>query len=415
MWDEKLIAVKARIGGMRDDVVKLQGDMTAIPALGPDNDGPGEYDKAVYLERALQDMGITDIRRLDAPDSRVPHGIRPNIVAVIPGEDTSRNFWIISHMDIVPPGDLDLWDSDPYQLTVDGDVIVGRGVEDNQQGITASMLLAKAVLEEGVVPPMNLALMLVSDEETGSRYGLEYILDEHADVFGPEDLILVPDYGDPGSGLIEVAEKSTLWLKCSFTGKQCHASTPEQGINSLVASAAFIMRVKEMEERFGDKDPLFNPAGSTFSPTKKDANVPNVNTIPGKDVVYIDCRVLPQYDLADVVSAFEDIGRDIAEEYGVLVGFEAVQREQAAPPTPHDAPIVGRLVQGIKAVYDTEAKPAGIGGGTVAALFRKKHIPVAVWSTWIYNAHQPNERSLISTQIGDAKVMAHVLFGNKEG
>jgi succinyl-diaminopimelate desuccinylase len=94
---------------------------------------------------------------------------------LIPGADTSRTFWVIAHLDVVPPGDLSLWDSDPYELVVDGDLIRGRGVEDNQQAIASAALLAKALLAQGITPPVNYGMLFVSDEETGSRFGLDYV------------------------------------------------------------------------------------------------------------------------------------------------------------------------------------------------------------------------------------------------
>ena len=48
----------------------------------------------------------------------------------------------------------------------------------------------------------------------------------------------------------------------------------------------------------------------------------------------------------------------------------------------------------------------GIGGGTVAALFRQQGLPAAVWSTCPDTAHQPNEYCLISDIIRDTKVFA---------
>ena len=43
--------------------------------------------------------------------------------------------WTVGHMDVVPVGDLNLWSGDPFTLRVDGDTLIGRGVEDNHQGI----------------------------------------------------------------------------------------------------------------------------------------------------------------------------------------------------------------------------------------------------------------------------------------
>jgi len=403
-------AVLERIDTLAPEVVALQRALVAIPALGPDNDGQGETAKAELLVRTLRDMGITDIARLDAPDARVPGGLRPNILARIPGRDASRTLWIISHVDIVPPGNPELWASDPYELKVDGDFLTGRGVEDNHGGIVPSLVLAKALLDTGTTPPITLGLLLVADEETGSAYGLGHVVGNHAELFGPRDLFLVPDFGVPDSSLVEVAEKSMLWLKVEVFGRQCHASTPEQGVNTLVAAADFILRTRRLHDEFPATDPLFTPPHSTFSPTRKDANVPNVNTIPGHDVFYVDCRVLPGYAVADVLEAFGRIAAEIEAEHGVRVALAPVQAEQAAPATPVDSEIVRRLTPAIEAVYGVTPAPAGIGGGTVAAILRRAGREAVVWSTCEHFAHQPNERSRISTQLGDAKVMARVLF-----
>jgi succinyl-diaminopimelate desuccinylase len=399
------------IDASREFVVELQKNLVSIPALGPDNGGDGEREKADYLLERLREFGVPDIRELNAPDDRVSCGHRPNILARFPGRDDSRTLWIISHMDVVPAGDPDRWDGDPFTLAVDGDTLIGRGVEDNHQGIAASMVLARSLAETGVRPPINLGLALVSDEETGSEYGLEYLAEEHPDLFRPDDLVVIPDYGVSDSSLIEVAEKSMLWLKMRVDGKQCHASTPGRGINSLTAAAELIIALRGLYDEFGETDPLFDPSFSTFEATKKEANVPNVNTIPGADVFYVDCRVLPQYDLEDVILAARRIARKTEERLGVRVSVSVPMRAPAAQATPRDSEVVVRLVRAVNEIYGVEAAPGGIGGGTVAAVLRKREIPCAVWSTSMHYAHQPNERATVSGQIGDAKVLARVLFG----
>jgi succinyl-diaminopimelate desuccinylase len=396
----------------RDMVIDLQRELTAIPALGPDNGGPGEREKADRLKTLLAGMGFPEAREINAPDPRVPCGHRPNLAVVIPGADTSRTFWVISHLDIVPPGDTALWRSDPYALVVDDDLVYGRGVEDNQQAVVSSILLGKALLEEGVTPPVNYGMLFVADEETGSKYGLDYVAAHHDGLFSKDDLFLVPDFGLPTSEMVEVAEKSMLWYKITVNGRQCHASTPEAGVNSLAAASLFVLKIPKLHERFPAKNPLFQPANSTFEPTKKEANVDNINTIPGRDVFYVDCRVLPEYSLDDVVAAIQGFGREVEAACGVTIDYAVVQQEQAAPTTPEDAPIVQKVMAGIRAVYArAKPRPMGIGGGTVAAYLRRRGYPAVVWATLEHNAHQPNERSSIAKTIGDAKVMAHVLVG----
>ncbi|MBF0514227.1 MAG: M20 family metallo-hydrolase, partial [Desulfovibrionaceae bacterium] len=398
------------ISEQRETVIDLQRDLTAIPALGPDNGGEGEGAKADYVARLLEKLPGVSVRRYEAPDPRAPSGRRPNLAAVLPGRDASKTLWIISHLDIVPPGDLGLWRSDPYVLRVEGDDVFGRGTEDNHQGLVSSYLTLKALIDTGVTPPVNYGLMIVADEETGSRFGLEYLVDNHPELFGPRDLYLIPDFGLPDSELVEVAEKSIFWLRITVNGKQCHASTPDEGVNSLAAASLLIVRLHKLAELFPKTDPLFKPANSTFEPTKKEANVENVNTIPGRDVFSMDCRVLPDYDLGEVFAAIREIGAQIEALTGVRIEYEVVQANQAKPATPVDSEIVQKTLRAVKAVYNNNPKPQGIGGGTVAAVLRAKNIPAVVWATWYANAHQPNERASISKTIGDAQVMATILF-----
>ncbi len=405
-----LAAINRHLESSAQTIIDLQRSLVAIPALGPLNGGPGEKDKTEFLKSYLQGMGFGEVRELRAPDPAVPCGYRPSLAAVIPGRNAAKTFWVISHTDIVPPGDLALWHSDPYELKVDGDILIGRGVEDNHQGIVSSLVVAKALLDLNITPDMNYGVLLVADEETGSKYGLDFVVKKHPELFGPDDLFLVPDFGEPTSQMIEIAEKSMFWLKVIVEGKQCHASTPKVGINTLVAAAALIVQIPKLHQRFDRQDPLFDPPHSTFQPTKKEANVENINTIPGRDVFYLDCRVMPGYDLDEVLAAVKEYGDEVEREHGVSISYEFVQREQAAPPTPADSEIVTRLVDRVRRVFGNNPKLQGIGGGTVAAYLRRAGHQAAVWSTLMHNAHQPNERSSISCSIKDAKVMAAMLF-----
>jgi len=208
--------------------------------------------------------------------------------------------------------------------------------------------------------------------------------------------------------MIEVAEKSMLWLKFVLTGKQVHGSTPEKGVNTLSGAAHLIVALEELNDRFPNQDPLFSPPNSTFPPTRKEANVPNINTVPGEDVFYLDCRVLPCYPSEDVLAAVREIAGRVARERGLKVEVEPVYQAPATPPTRTDAPVVKAVERAVMRVYGRRAEPMGIGGGTVAAFFRRAGLPAVVWSSSPDTAHRPNEYCLLSNLIGDAKVLAHL-------
>ncbi len=398
-----------RIAGYGEQIIGAQRQLIAVPALGPAVGGQGELAKAELVEGWLNGLGLK-VERVDAPDSRVEAGIRPNLVATLAGGAGPR-VWALSHLDVVPVGDLSLWSGDPWSLRVEGDRLYGRGVSDNHHGLAASFFGVKALVELGVTPPGQVGLILVSDEETGSLYGLDHVLKTRPELFGPNDLIVVPDVGEPDSSLIEVAEKSIFWLRAEVRGRQVHASTPNRGINALAAAARMMVAVREIKARFPERDELFTLPESSMEPTRHDAGVENINTIPGREVFYVDCRVLPQIDLDRVEAAFAEVFGEIARQEGVELFLSVAQRLQAPPATPADAPVVGALRAAIARVHGVQARPRGVGGGTVAAFFRQRGLPVAVWYTDSKSAHMPDEWTSLSDIIKDAQVFGLLYAG----
>jgi succinyl-diaminopimelate desuccinylase len=402
--------IVSRIDSYGDAMIKMQYDLTAIPAISPDNGGDGELDKAQLILKYLGVMNFLNLVQINAPDSRTSSGIRPNLIVTIPGNNPLRTVWIMTHMDIVPPGELKLWDEDPFRCHVKDGRIYGRGTEDNQQDIVSSIFAAKAFLDEGIRPESTIGLAFVADEETASRFGLSFILQDEKNPFRKTDLIVIPDSGNEDGTMIEIAEKSILWLRFKTIGKQCHASRPGLGKNAFQAASHLVVLLDGLHHIFAASDPFYEPQTSTFQPTKKEPNIPNINTIPGDDVFYMDSRVLPQYRLSDVLHEIRDMANQIERQFDVAIEISTVQEVQAPPPTPHDAPVVTALREAVRLVYNVEATPQGIGGGTIAAIFRENNYPAAVWSKMQHTAHQPNENCLISNMIGNAKVYANLFL-----
>lgn len=405
---EILEQVFGRIEAAVDDMVGLQQELTAVPALSPENGGDGEWAKAEVLQSALLRLGLPKPQLFAAPDPRVSRGSRPNLAVSLPGPTDRPRLWIMTHLDVVPPGDPSLWSGDPYTAVRRGELLVGRGVEDNQQGIVSSVFAAASLAALGVSPARPAGLLFVADEETGSEYGIRHLLASQK-LFAPGEEVLVPDSGSPDGSLILLAEKSLLWLRFETRGRQCHASTPAQGINAFLAGSEVVMRLQELHQVFAQANPLFDPPVSTFVPTKKEPNVPNINTVPASDVFYLDCRVLPEIELERILRRIQLVCREVEHKYGVQVLVSEVQRV-SSPTTPADGPLVEALREAVQRVYGTPARPHGIGGGTVAAYLRQAGIPTAVWARLEETAHAPDEHCRIENMVGDAKVMAAVML-----
>jgi len=352
-----------RVEELRKDMISSLKKFVSINSVNPAFGGPGEEEMANWLTELLRDLGYETVKRYDVKDEK---GIvRSNLVTLIKGKDTSRTLWIVTHMDKVPEGSRDLWDHDPFDPVEKDGKIYGRGAEDNGGSLIASIFAGKALMDAGITPSMNFGLALVADEEAGSKYGIEYLIERG--IFSDEDLFLVPDAGSSKGDFIEIAEKSILWLKVTVFGVQGHASRPT-GKNAFREGAKIMLDIDKMlHDKYSDKDELFEPPVSTFEPTRVEKTVDNVNTVPGNFTFYID-----------------------------------------SDPTPSDSEIVKRISSALKEVRGIEARVGGIGGGTCAAFFRRRGFHTAVWSTIDETAHQPNEYKRIDHMVEDAKIFAKI-------
>lgn len=308
-------------------------------------------------------------------------------------------------MDTVPEGSAELWNSDPFEPKVEDGKVFARGAEDNGQSLVSSLFALRELKLLGERLPFNVGAWFVSDEESGSNYGVKYLL-EHSS-FGASDLIVVPDAGSPNGTDVEIAEKNLLWFKVTTKGKQVHASLPAKGKNAHRLGMRLALAIDEsLHRQYPKRNDLFDDPSSTFEPTKVEPNVPNVNTIPGVDAFYFDCRILPEYSLDSVLSDVNSTIRDFTSKQGADTSLEIIQRDDAGPatsPTSEIAQLVGKAI-----VQMTKKQPkfVGIGLRTVGNLFRERGIPTAVWSTVDDVPHEPNEYSRIANLISDTKVFA---------
>ncbi len=104
------------------------------------------------------------------------------------------------------------------------------------------------------------------------------------------------------------------------------------------------------------------------------------------------------------------MSHEIEKKFKVQIEISPVQYLQSPKPTSPTAPIVRALTEAIDTVYEIKAFAGGVGAGTVAAYFRQKDFPVAVWSKTNQTAHQPDENCSIDNMMGNAKVFAYLFL-----
>ena len=386
-----------------------------IPAVSPHNGGTGEDAKIAELEKIIHELGLDEKAKIKieyVDDEKAASKKRPSLFLEYPGRKAQR-LCILTHIDIVPEGDRKSWTLDPFKPEVRGSRLYGRGVSDNGTGLVASLFALKALLNSGVEPEYTVNLAFVADEEMGSRYGLEKLLERN--LYRSDDLVIVPDSGNDAGDFIEIAEKAIWRLTFTVLGRQVHAALPHTGINACRAANMLAYEVDEaLHKAFPEEDKTFDPPFSTFEPTRRFANVPNINTVPGREVFEFDCRVLPGASLDEAFNIVEKICRRVEQKTGTKIEL-AVSRDDAAPVTSPDSEVVKLLIKSIREVLNIEPKTGGIGGGTFAALFRRRGIPAVVWSQECNGvAHQPDEFTEIKYIVNNAKVFALMMTGAEQ-
>jgi len=399
----------SEIERQREEMKETLMQLIRIPAIAPENGGEGEVHKAEKLMQILEPIGFDKIEQFNAKDERVPSGKRPNIVADYDGEITDKKLWIITHLDVVPPGEDSLWTvTKPFEPITKMDRIYGRGSEDNGQSLVASIFAVKALKNLNMKPKRTTALAFVADEEQGSTYGIQHLIKE--ELFNKDDLIIVPDSGNENGSFIEIAEKSSLGFRIRTTGRQAHASRPATGLNAHRLGMEYALTLDKMlHKKYSLKNEYFDPPESTFEPTKKEKNVDALNIIPGEDIIHFDCRILPSYDLEEILADIHMFAEEFERKTGAKIKNEILRKSVAPKPTATNSKIVTMLEETIKKVRGIEPKVGGIGGGTCAAFFRRIEIPAVVWSTIDEMAHQPNEYAKMQNLVEDSKVFASLI------
>ncbi|MBS7252235.1 MAG: M20/M25/M40 family metallo-hydrolase, partial [Candidatus Freyarchaeota archaeon] len=193
-----------RIDFMHDEIIDFLVELVKINTVNP----PGDTRKAFQLvEQTLREAGIKYTIEKIQDD-------KPNIIARI--GDGRPELCFNSHLDVVPPGDINNWTHDPFGAEIVNGIIYGRGCADAKANTVAMVMAGKAVVEEGLKLRGTMILNPVSDEESGGLAGAKHCLNSG----------LRPDYvvvGEQTDNKIAIAEKGGVWFYVKTKGRAAHA------------------------------------------------------------------------------------------------------------------------------------------------------------------------------------------------
>jgi len=335
------------------EVVRVARDLIRIDTsnYGGGN-AKGEREAAEYVGAYLQQLGL-EVEYYE-PISR-----RTNVMARVPGRDSSRPALVVhGHLDVVPAVAED-WSVDPFEGVVRDGMLWGRGAVD-MKNMNAMILTAVAdLLRAGQQPERDLILTFFADEENGGVEGSTLVVQDRPEWFSgaTEAISEVGGYSISVDGrrayLLQVGEKAMLWLRLVAKGRAGHGSRyhEQNAVTRLAEAVAAIGRTRwpirltpttralldGLSALTGrpvdDPDALASAAGpaeaflrSTFrttaNPTMLTAGYKH-NVIPETAEALIDVRVIPGTE-EDVLAELQRIVGDDIEIQTVVrdIGME---------------------------------------------------------------------------------------------
>ena len=202
-------------------------NLVRIPSVAWDGFDFAHVDASAEAVRALFEQtgvfGLVDIRR--APQEGTDVLGRPAVIATRAARNGKPTILLYAHHDVQPPGDDAGWDSLPYEPTVRGDRLYGRGAADDKAGVISHVAAIRALVETIGADNLDLglAVFIEGEEEFGSRSFKNFLLENKADLAA--DVMVVADSGnwDTETPALTVALRGNVTFKLRVT-TLAHAS-----------------------------------------------------------------------------------------------------------------------------------------------------------------------------------------------
>jgi len=206
-----------------------------------------------------------------------------NVVARLTGQAEGKRLVLNGHMDVVAPGEG--WTVDPFGGEVRNGCLYGRGACDMKSGIAAMMAAMIALKRFAAAFKGEIIFTAVGDEETGSRFGTRFLLNQG--IMDGADAAIVTE---PTDLAIELGNRGLRWFDLSVKGRACHAGRPHLGRNAIDFASRIVQAIHAFE--FKQHDDRFEIPTPSMSVTMINAGT-QVNVIPNRCRLAVDRRMLP--------------------------------------------------------------------------------------------------------------------------
>jgi acetylornithine deacetylase/succinyl-diaminopimelate desuccinylase family protein len=291
--------------------------------------------------------------------------------------DGGKTIALNAHGDVVPPGEG--WSHDPYGGEVENGKMYGRATAVSKCDFSTFTFAVRALESLGLPLKGGVELHFTYDEEFGGEVGPGWLLDKG---LTKPDLMIAAGF----SYQVVVAHNGCLQLEVTVHGEMSHAAIPDSGVdalqgathilNALYALNADYLKITSKVE--GITHPYLN-VGLIQGGT-------NTNVIPGKVVLKVDRRMIPEEDPAEVEASLRRTIEQAAASFQpprggkhIRVDVKRMLLARAMVPLAGNKPLVDALQQHGVEVFGEPIPAIGTPLYTDVRLYVERGIPGVIY------------------------------------
>ena len=268
---------------------------------------PADGGCEALLTAVLQAAGFTcEALPAGAGDQQVH-----NLWAWHRGEQPGPTLVLAGHTDVVPPGPLEQWQSDPFVPTHRNGRLHGRGAADMKTAVAAMTVAAAEFVRQHPDHSGTVALLFTSDEEGPALHGTRHALQQLQERGTTVDACIVgePTSVDAVGDMVKNGRRGTLSARLTVLGVQGHVAYPQLALNPILAFAPALAELTAT--RWDDGNDCFLPTSWQVSNIHAGTGVGNV--IPGEMVVDFNFR----FGTASTAQSLQASVLDLLQRHGI--------------------------------------------------------------------------------------------------
>ena len=250
-----------------------------------------------------QEIIASRLERIGFSVKHLKYGAVKNLWATY--GDSGPLFVFLGHTDVVPPGPIEEWESDPFVATDKGALIVGRGAADMKGSVAAFVTSIEDFLKESPILTGRIGVMLTSDEEGPAIDGVSKIVDYLEQEGEKINWCLV---GEPTSNnrlgdVIKIGRRGSISAKINVVGTQGHVAYPDKANNPIHSFSQPLSELSKL--KWKDRTGKF--PDSVLQISNLNSGTGATNVIPGNLVLNLNVRHSPSTSAEEIKNDVESI------------------------------------------------------------------------------------------------------------